>query len=532
MNKKTRKEVLLTFCILQFAVCICTGQVTFYKEYQIGRQAEGHAVLQVGANYVTAGTTFTSLLDSNYIFMLKTDSIGDTVWTRTYAFKQTLYISSPNALQEVNNGGYILTGFARNANQNDSIFILRTDSGGTMMWFKFLAAGTVEIAANSIQPTLDGGSIIGGHYFPTLTAQNIVLAKIDSLGNMLWSKGIVVDNDAQATCVRATADSGYIITGEAARRVYLVKTNKNGTVVWSKVYAGSTPYDIANIVQQTSDGGYIVSGTLTNDTSGVSRMFLLKTNSDGDMQWTHSYVGTSEFTIAADGADALQTTDNGFAMTGYTVQPGSGAHYICLIKTDTSGNVMWTRTYGTNDSADASALALKQTDDNGFIIAGKGNDAFLIKTDITGRAYCADTTITINTDIPDFVTFFALIQDSTLSVNASFFPLKQNRGASVHIVCNPIGIDELQQNDDADFVIYPNPTDGEFSIYFDKEWGITSPERKESGLELEIRDVTGRITFYETSLQSSTFNFQLQSGIYFVKLIEGTKTAVRKLVVQ
>ncbi len=508
------RAFLLFFIVLSQSVF---GQVTFYKEYRIGTQAEGHSVIQSGSNYIVGGITSTPQLDSNYVFLMKTDSIGDTLWTRTYGFKQTLYISSPNALHAASGGGYMLTGSARNANQTDSIFMLRCDTDGTMMWFKLFAQGSVEIAGNSIQPTLDGGSIIGGHYFPTITSQNIVLAKVDAFGSVLWSKGIAVDNDAQATCVRAVSDSGFIITGEAARRVFLVKTNKNGTVLWSKVYVGSAPYDIGNTVEETTDGGFIISGTLTNDTSGVSRMFLMKTNSNGDMQWVHSYVGTSEFTLAANGADALQTSDGGYALTGYTVQPGSGTNYICLIKTDATGNVMWTRTYGTNSSANATAMALKQTHDDGFIITGKGNDAFVIKTDSAGRAHCNDTTITINTNIPDFQTFFGLIQDTTLSVNPSFFPLKQSRGATVNVVCNPIGIDEVDNNA-LDFVIYPNPARNEFTI------SVTG--------QLKIYDLTGRTVIQIPNCQLSIVNCQLPSGVYFVKLTAGNKTAVKKLAVQ
>jgi hypothetical protein len=531
MYSRFNKGAFLAFCIVQLTFCICSAQVTFYKEYIVGKEAEGHAVLQEGSNYIMAGVTYTSQLDSNYVFMLKTDSIGDTLWTRTYAFKQTFYISSPNALHAAAGGGYILTGFARDATQTDSIFALRTDANGTMMWFRFLSAGTVEIAANSIQPTLNGGSIIGGHYFPTLTAQNIFLSKIDASGNLVWSKGIVVDNDAQATCVRTTADSGFIITGEAARRVYLVKTNKNGVAMWSKAYFGSAAYDIANSVKETTDGGFIVSGTLTNDTTGVSRMFLMKTNSDGDLQWVHSYAGTSEFPVTANGADALQTSDGGYAIAGYTVQNGSPANYICLIRADSSGNLLWSRTYGTNDSSNASAFALKQTVDDGFILAGKSNHAFLIKTDDMGRAHCSDTTITIIEGTPDFVTFFALLSDSTLTANAAVFPLKLSRGAIVNTVCNPIGIEEAEISE-GDLVIYPNPGNGEFSISIQKDLEV-------GNWKLDVCDLAGRVLINRFKLQASpkisgkaNFKLQLPAGIYIVRLISDNQTAAKKLIVQ
>ena len=190
--------------------------------------------------------------------------------------------------------------------------------------------------------------------------------------------------------VRQTADGGYIIAGETnsfgagSTDVYLVRTNSNGDTLWVKAYGG-TGAEFGYEVQETNDGGFIITGRTTSFGAGAADVFLIKTNSIGDIVWSKTYGGVlDDF-----GYSVQQTTDNGYIVTGWTQNFGIGGTDLYLIKTDVNGDTLWTRTFrGTSGDYGRS---VKQTNDGGYIVAGYtnsfgagGNDIYLLKTDSNG----------------------------------------------------------------------------------------------------------------------------------------------------
>jgi hypothetical protein len=162
-------------------------------------------------------------------------------------------------------------------------------------------------------------------------------------------------------------------------------------VTFAKTYGG-TSYDWVSSVQQTSDGGYIVVGSTNSFGAGSSDAFLIKTDANGNVQWVKAFGGTAE-----DGASSVQqTSDGGYILAGYTNSFGAGDYDVFLIKTDASGNVQWTKTYGGGNYDDASSV--QQTSDGGYIVVGTTysfgagySDVFLVKTNVSGNLQWAKT---------------------------------------------------------------------------------------------------------------------------------------------
>jgi len=153
--------------------------------------------------------------------------------------------------------------------------------------------------------------------------------------------------------------------------VVLVEASSTG---WSQAYGG-TSRDIAHSLVETSDGGYAIAGSTQSFGDGLSSFWLVKTDSSGNMEWNRTYGGTH-----GDHAYSLvETSDGGYTIAGQTYSFGAGSADFWLIKTDGSGNMEWNRTYGGTGYDTPRSLLV--TSDGGYTIAG---GALLVKTDSFG----------------------------------------------------------------------------------------------------------------------------------------------------
>jgi hypothetical protein len=174
----------------------------------------------------------------------------------------------------------------------------------------------------------------------------IYLASIASAQTSWWRTygGTISD---WGLSVQQTTDGGYIVAGYAASfgagnaDVYLIKTNAQGDTLWARTFGGNSD-DWGRSVQQTADSGYIVVGHSMSVGVGGDDVYLIKTNSSGDTLWTRTYGGTSR----DDGYSVRQTADGGYILAGCTYSFGAGYADVYLIRTNPSGDELWTRTYG------------------------------------------------------------------------------------------------------------------------------------------------------------------------------------------
>jgi hypothetical protein len=293
--------------------------------------------------------------------MVKTNADGIIQWQ-----KEIPYLSDTSAIFQTPDSGYVL--FPRGA------FMVKLDSQGNVILNK-----TLGVSASGIVQTDDRGFI-----FVHASGNDALLAKVDDSGNLLWNKTLFsfpnsFSNSIQTSNIALASDGAYFIAGWSSTfcsaigkgepNLWLLKIDSAGNLLFSKGYSYDANAGIDQnpaaidtaFVAGTYDGGCIIDGT-------VGYPFLVKIASNGDWQWNRSY--PRGVTTRASFASIIQTSDGGYvAVGGY---PGIGLSSTLIVGTDADGNLMWNQTIASSiDLAGASSII--KTNDGAAIILGSLN---------------------------------------------------------------------------------------------------------------------------------------------------------------
>ena len=325
------------------------------------------------------------------VFFAKVNNVGAPLWAKAFggvAYNERL------AVQNTINGEFIITGGTKNFGNGDpDIFLVKTDSVGTPLWAKVII-GTDKDTSASVQETTDDGFIISG-YTRSFGAgdYDIFSLKVDSAGTFTWAKVFGGTDDDYGSSTLETTDNGFIIAGCTTnfgardRDIFLTKVDNEGNLLWSRILGGASD-DCISHMQKTADGGFITIGFTASFGAGSTDIFLGKFNSEGILVWAQALGGTGKDS----GTSVQETADGGSIITG--IIPGLGAvgdkGSISIAKVNNVGNFLWAKAYRERDIGVATCV--QETSDGGFIITGAvaspedgGGDIFLAKVTATGE---------------------------------------------------------------------------------------------------------------------------------------------------
>ncbi len=359
--------------------------ITFERAYGGPGVDWGESVQQTtDGGYIAAGP-YGLLPDSAGAYFVKTDAQGDTLWTRTF---NGAYGASA---RQTSDGGYVFVASAESSGTRPAgIWFIKTDANGETLWTRTYAG---EYGPSMVEQTADGGYVISGNtsYFSPGGA-DVLLIKSDSNGGLMWTSTWGGAGDDVGNSVQQTADGGYIIAantmsfGAGSQDVWLIKTDSMGDTLWTRTFGGDS-FEYAGSANQTPDGGYIVVGATTTPSDSPA-VYLIKTDASGDTLWTRTFAGRG-WTAGQSGA---LTRDGGYVIVGFC---GSGLPDVYLAKTDSNGDTLWTRSFGGSDFD--LGLRVQQTADSGYVIVGETYsfgageaDFYLIKTDENGNVAVAE----------------------------------------------------------------------------------------------------------------------------------------------
>lgn len=392
--------------------------------FLLPRAAEGQTTLQKtfggGTGYCVKKTSDGNMIitgeSSNNLFLLKMSENGSIIWFKKYTVPQATVGTS---LDETADGGFIVGGTFNDGGPTSKVLLLKSDSDGNFLWAKTYG-GTYYETGSEVKKTLDGGYVIVGTTISFGTSfEDIYVIKTDSNGNLQWSKTIAdtpVDIINYGNSIIQLNDSSYALCGRVynsstnSGEVGLIKLDKNGSLSWIKSY-GDSGDDRGNSIISTSDGGFAIAGHTESFGAGGADVLLIKTDSDGALQWNIAFGGTGYDY----GRFVKQLSDGSFVTGGATESFGAGMYDFYLTKFDSNGIFDWTKTFG-GTSYDHGYSA-EETSDKGFIMTGftpsfGPADIYLVKTDSSGYTGC-------NEFVPNMSMTFASVNVDTPSVIVS-----------------------------------------------------------------------------------------------------------------
>jgi hypothetical protein len=273
---------------------------------------------------------------------IRLNAAGDTIWTRKLgnpAFKER------GASVSITNGnGFIFLGSTDNtSNGTLDLFAIKTNAAGAMLGFPFsYGTASTDDKPSCIIQSYDNDYIISSSTLITTLTPRLV--KFNEFSGNIPSNAPALNNDGMPVLVTGgeiskTNDGNYIMTGtNAANNVYLLKLNPSLDSVYAAKTFGGSKGEEGLSVQPTSDGGYIIVGTTQSFGEGLKDIYLVKTDRVGNLQWYKTFGGAGNDV----GRSVRQTSDGGYIISG-TIKFGNSNtnkdNIMCLIKTDENGDI-------------------------------------------------------------------------------------------------------------------------------------------------------------------------------------------------
>ncbi len=360
------------------------------RAYGSGNTDQGMAMIQTpDSGFLVAGMT-RSGAGQNDAFVMKLDLIGMPVWSRAYGGNSD---DDARDLIRSSDGNYIFAGMTKSMGLGQSdAFVCKITPAGTVIWASAIGTATLNEAANAIYECSDGSMIIAGTQ--VVAARNeIMVAKLNPTGGLLWMRVLQGASNDEATAIVQASDGNYIVTGftnswgSGFDDAFILKFDQNGNLLWIRVFGGALPdrgYALANL----ADGGFVVGGMVESWGNGSRDFMITSFDVNGNWRWSNA-VGAGQYDEAY-GIDQLN--DGGYALVGKSQSFGS-AWYAFITRLDAGANLMWASVLGGANYEQANAVA--RTLDGGYCLAGQtntwgfGGDDILAAKFVTSGQNCA-----------------------------------------------------------------------------------------------------------------------------------------------
>lgn len=348
---------------------------------------EGSAVRQApDGGYIIVGTTSSFGHGGRDILLIKTDASGNEQWMKTFGGTGD---DVGRDLDVTSDGGFIVVGSTSSAELAkglSDVYLLRTTSTGDTIWTRQLHQSSDS--GISVQQTSDGGFVIGAEYQDPQRGSTIWVAKLSSDGrNEEWRTILYGNNSCACARVIELSTGKFLAVGNYPAYGVWAALNADGSVQSS--LTSIQELSTINDAHDLGNGAFIVVGTSHHTLTSTDSLWIFRYDMNaGEIVWERRYGGDGN-TL---GTSFVITRDRGFAIAGNSQAVGAGNTNGFVLEMSDSGAVLWSRPFGFDLNEITSGIA--QASDGGFVVIASSesfrhdlaaSDILLIKFDPMGR---------------------------------------------------------------------------------------------------------------------------------------------------
>lgn len=273
------------------------------------------------------------------LYLIKISNTGEVIWTKTIG--QTGRSEKAFDLKITATGDLLLIGNSLTNTGTTDMYLVKTDLAGNIKWQKDYGLTALQDDISSVIETSEGNLVWCGSEFRQRTGHTssdmrVILTSPE--GDVIWDKNFGKDNTDKGSDILLNG-SGFVALGstlntqESEADIYLISLFQGGTVRWEQAVQKPKSSEEAKSIYATTDGGYIITGSTTVSGTGNQDILLLKVDNTGKEVWSKSFGGKHPDT----GNKVRQTSDGGYIIFGtiyFETNP-----MLCLIKTNAQGEL-------------------------------------------------------------------------------------------------------------------------------------------------------------------------------------------------
>jgi len=412
-------QLKFVFCILALLLIksVC-GQDTanFHLYGGAGEDKFGGITSTFDSGFAVIGSTGTFGNGNSDLYLLKLDSNLAVSWTKTIGGNG---IETGTSIVQLPDSGFLIAGSVNNLFDAQSYdgYLVRTDAQGSVLWDSKIGGTELDFFYSATFTTDSAFVAVGETKSFGNGASDVYVVKVDSVGDVVWTKTFGETGEDIARKIIPTIDSQLLIVGQKSSTVstdsYVLKLNNDGDTTWTGVYGGAL-FDAANGVVETSDSGFAVIGSTASFGPGPKDLdvYIYKLDKNGVQEWDTIHgniINNSNDSTDDVGNDIIQLSDDRFVFIGSTKSFGFGGTTFDLyaVRTDTVGLWLSGPTFGGTENDEGQSVLLLP--DGSFVFAGTTksfgsgfNDILVVKRP---NVFTPTTTIhTIHTDSLPFTT--------------------------------------------------------------------------------------------------------------------------------
>ena len=346
-----------------------SAQPTFRKVNGGSEFDYGNCVLETadkGLCIVGSTSSFGSGNDDLYV--IKLDSNSNTEWSKTFDWGRKEYGLSAVITRD---HGVAITGYCNKNNFSDSgwdAFVLKLDAKGNVLWNKTIGGTAQDDGRNIIENKLGELLIAGCTRSFGIGLYDVYINKLTPQGDLIWAKtyGTVTDDIAYA--ITAT-NNGFAFAGTSnGLKPFVTKCDSSGAVLWSKTIESSTlasgSLGAFNSIVQTSDNGFALTGYTRTATRGYD-IINVKLSFSGKITWYTLFGNTGD----DKGNSIIQDLKGNYIITGYADYARNNyPQSLNIIKISSKGVLLWDKTI--TEQLDAVGNSVIHWKNNGYVVTG------------------------------------------------------------------------------------------------------------------------------------------------------------------